>query len=139
MRTAGVTLLVVGLVMLIAGIVFTRPRAQSRAQRVVVTGRIIRQVGFTRPGRWEVAYPLPDGTWATAVATAPVSPGGIATLRWSVDAPVSVHVNVDDVHDVRLTPEGAVGPRTVVRVVLGIIGGSFTAIGVALLIASASV
>lgn len=132
MRAIGITLLVVGLLLVAAGVVVARAGRRPRARRVVVTGQIVRQVGWSRTPSYEVTYPLPDGTWTTTVTRAPLSPGGIATLGWSQGAPVPVHVNVDDLRDARLTPDGSLGVPGFVGIVLGSIGGVLLVVGLVL-------
>lgn len=137
MRAIGITLLVVGLLLVAAGVVVARAGRRPRARRVVVTGQIVRQVGWSRTPSYEVTYPLPDGTWTTTVTRAPLSPGGIATLGWRQGTPVPVHVDVDDPRDARLTPDGSLGVPGVVGLVLGIIGGAPALVGAVLVAVSA--
>ena len=132
MRAVGLVLALVGIVLVVAAVVVARAGRRTPARRVVVTGQIVRQVGLSRTPLYEVAYPLPDGTWATTVTRAPLSPGGIATLGWSQGAPVPVHVNVDDLRDARLTPDGSLGVPGFVGIVLGSVGGVLLVVGLAL-------
>lgn len=129
MRATGLALLVVGVVLVVAGVVVARAGRRRPARRVVVTGQIVRQVGWGRTPPYEVAYPLPDGTWTTTVTRSPLSPGGLGTLGWRQGTPVPVHVNVDDVRDARLTPDGALGVAGFVGMILAVVGGALLAVG----------
>ncbi|QIK83917.1 hypothetical protein [Sanguibacter sp. HDW7] len=122
MRATGIALLAVGVLLVVVGIAAARAGRRRPARRVVVTGQIVRQVGWGRTPPYEVAYPLPDGTWTTTVTRSPLSPGGITTLGWTQGTSVPVHVNIDDPRDARLTPDGSLGVAGFVGLVLGVVG-----------------
>jgi len=138
MAVVGIVLVTVGIALVVAAVVVLRAGRPRAVRRVVVTGQIVRQVGLGRTPLYEVAYPLPDGSWATTTTRAPLSPGGIATLGWRQGTPVPVHVNVDDPRDARLTPDGAPGAAWLVGIILCVIGGAMLLAGTLLALAAAA-
>lgn len=138
MQIAGLAQLVVGLLLVVAGLVTTLVArgSRDRVARVVVPGIVVGHRGFARPPAVVVRYPLPDGRPHEVTAR-------LRVTRLSLNATgteLPVYVDPRNPYDAILVPGGSTqhqaafvgGVLMAIGALFAVLGGALVAVALAL-------